>query len=96
MRLEALGLAILVGHAVSSTRCFWAVIASFVIFNRATARGDILLRVWHRILGTVMSEKYVMAVVMGCCLGGGNPNGDTPRLFSSQRSQSLGLSRCSD
>lgn len=48
------GLAILAGHAVSSTRWFWAVIASFVIFNRATTRGDILLRAWHRILGTVI------------------------------------------
>ena len=48
------GLAILAGYAVSSTRWFWAVIASFVIFNRATTRGDILMRAWHRILGTVI------------------------------------------
>lgn len=50
----ACGLAIWAGHLVSSTRWYWAVIASFVIFNRASTQGDILLRAWHRILGTVI------------------------------------------
>ncbi|KFE69201.1 FUSC family protein [Hyalangium minutum] len=61
-------LAILAGHAVSSTRWFWAVIASFVIFNRATTRGDILLRAWHRILGTVigvLAGIFLATVVRG-------------------------------
>jgi uncharacterized membrane protein YccC len=30
------------------------VIAAFVIFNRASTQGDILLRAWHRILGTLI------------------------------------------
>ncbi|WP_224372765.1 FUSC family protein [Hyalangium versicolor] len=50
----ACGLALFAGHRVSSTRWYWAVITSFVIFNRASTQGDILLRAWHRILGTVI------------------------------------------
>ncbi|SEK82860.1 Uncharacterized membrane protein YccC [Stigmatella aurantiaca] len=48
------GLAMIAGHALSSTRWYWAVVASFVVFNRASTRGDILLRAWHRALGTVV------------------------------------------
>jgi uncharacterized membrane protein YccC len=50
----ACGLALFTGHRVSSSRWYWAVIAAFVIFNRASTQGDILLRAWHRILGTVI------------------------------------------
>jgi uncharacterized membrane protein YccC len=50
----ACGLALFAGHRVSSTRWYWAVITAFVIFNRASTQGDILLRAWHRILGTVI------------------------------------------
>ncbi|EAU63872.1 FUSC family protein, partial [Stigmatella aurantiaca] len=62
------GLAMIAGHALSSTRWYWAVVASFVVFNRASTRGDILLRAWHRALGTVvgvMAGLLLATVVSG-------------------------------
>ncbi|MDC0706900.1 FUSC family protein [Stigmatella sp. ncwal1] len=62
------GLAMVAGHALSSTRWYWAVVASFVVFNRASTRGDILLRAWHRALGTVvgvMAGLILATVVSG-------------------------------
>lgn len=64
----ACGLALFAGHRVSSARWYWAVIAAFVIFNRASTQGDILLRAWHRILGTLIGVGagiLVAALVSG-------------------------------
>lgn len=47
-------LAIVAGNAISSSRWYWAVIASFVVFNRASTSGETISRAWHRILGTVV------------------------------------------
>lgn len=49
----AAGLALVAGQAVSSTRGYWAVLAAFVVFTRATTLGATLLRAWQRVLGTV-------------------------------------------
>jgi uncharacterized membrane protein YccC len=45
-------LAALAGHLLSSQRWYWAVIASFVVFNSAATAGDALVRAWNRTLGT--------------------------------------------
>lgn len=46
-------LSMFVGRQISSTRWFWAVIAAFVVFFRATTLGETLARAWQRTLGTV-------------------------------------------
>ncbi|MFL5343941.1 MAG: FUSC family protein [Hyalangium sp.] len=64
----ACGLALFAGHRVSSARWYWAVIAAFVIFNRASTQGDILLRAWHRILGTLIG--VVAGVLLATVVSG--------------------------
>ncbi|WP_257454559.1 FUSC family protein [Archangium lipolyticum] len=47
-------LAMVVGHAVSPERWYWAVITAFVIFTRTRTLGETLLRGWSRVLGTFL------------------------------------------
>ncbi|MDY7229384.1 FUSC family protein [Hyalangium rubrum] len=74
----ASGLAIIVGHMVSSTRWYWAVIAAFVVFNRASTQGDILLNAWQRILGTVVG---VVAGLLVATAVSGHPNLELLLIF---------------
>lgn len=57
-------LAMMVGHAVSSERWYWAVITAFVTFTRTRTLGDTLLRGWSRVLGTFLG------VIAGLLLAG--------------------------
>jgi uncharacterized membrane protein YccC len=50
----AAGMASAVGRLLSYTRWYWAVLASFVIFSRASSRGDTLIRGAHRVVGTLL------------------------------------------
>ena len=63
----AVGLSIVVGELVSSTRWYWAAVAAFVVFAGTNSRGDILSRGWQRILGTVggVATGMGLAFVVG-------------------------------
>ncbi|WAS95228.1 FUSC family protein [Nannocystis punicea] len=50
----ATGLALAAGHAVASSRAYWAVMAAFMVFNRANTRGAMLVRAWQRLIGTLV------------------------------------------
>jgi uncharacterized membrane protein YccC len=50
----AVGLSIIAGRAISPTRWYWAVLAAFVVFIRATTLGETVSRAWQRVLGTVV------------------------------------------
>lgn len=50
----AAGLAILFGQMVSPNRWYWAVITAFVVFITTNSRGELLVRAWHRTLGTLL------------------------------------------
>jgi uncharacterized membrane protein YccC len=50
----AAGVASAVGRLLSYTRWYWAVLASFVIFSRASSRADTLIRGAHRLSGTLI------------------------------------------
>ena len=56
------GLAILVGHLLSASRWYWAVIASFVVFTSTASRGEILLKGWYRIFGTLVGIGAGLAI----------------------------------
>jgi len=45
--------AILAGQLISSQRWYWAVIAAFLVFNRAITPGQTLAQAWKRVLATV-------------------------------------------
>jgi uncharacterized membrane protein YccC len=46
-------LAIVGGELLSSQRWYWAVIAGFVVFAGTNSRGDLLIKGWRRIWGTL-------------------------------------------
>nr|WP_276599516.1 FUSC family protein [Nannocystis sp. SCPEA4] len=50
----AAGLALAAGHAAASSRAYWAVMASFMVFSRANTRGAVLVRAWQRLVGTLV------------------------------------------
>lgn len=50
----AVGLAMVVGRAISPVRWYWAVLAAFVVFARASTVGETLSRAWQRVLGTIV------------------------------------------
>jgi uncharacterized membrane protein YgaE (UPF0421/DUF939 family) len=50
----AVGLAILAGVLISATRWYWAVIAAFVLFVRASTLEEALSRAWQRVAGTLI------------------------------------------
>jgi uncharacterized membrane protein YccC len=47
-------LAITGGELLSAQRWYWAVIASFLIFAGTTTRGDLLVKGWRRLWGTLL------------------------------------------
>ncbi|WP_169796416.1 FUSC family protein [Chondromyces crocatus] len=47
-------LALWAGEAVSPSRGYWAVIAAFVVFTRASTVGATVARAWQRVIGTVV------------------------------------------
>lgn len=75
--------ALLVGHGISATRWYWAVIAAFVVFIRTTTVGDIMLRAWQRTVGTIAGvaaglvvaelarghQKVELALIFLCIFG---------------------------
>jgi len=63
----AAALAMAAGYPVSSERWYWAVIGAFVVFLRATNRGESLSRAWQRILGTI--GGVVLGVVLADAVG---------------------------
>lgn len=50
----AAGVALAAGHAAASSRAYWAVMASFMVFSRANTRGAVLVRAWQRLVGTLV------------------------------------------
>lgn len=50
----AVGLAILAGVLISGTRWYWAVIAAFVLFVRASTIEEAFSRAWQRVAGTLV------------------------------------------
>lgn len=58
----AVALAIVVGRAISTARWYWAVLASFVVFIRATTLAETLSRAWQRFFGTVLGVTAGLAI----------------------------------
>jgi uncharacterized membrane protein YccC len=50
----AVGLAIFAGVLISATRWYWAVIAAFVLFVRASTIEEAISRAWQRVAGTLV------------------------------------------
>lgn len=50
----AVALAIVAGRAISDQRWYWAVLAAFVVFIRATTFAETVSRAWQRVFGTVV------------------------------------------
>jgi uncharacterized membrane protein YccC len=48
------GLAMIVGVLISGTRWYWAVVAAFVLFVRASSIEETISRAWHRVAGTLV------------------------------------------
>jgi uncharacterized membrane protein YccC len=63
----AVALAVVAGRAISGDRWYWAVLAAFVVFIRATTVGETFSRAWQRMLGTVLGVAIGLgiAVVVG-------------------------------
>jgi uncharacterized membrane protein YccC len=59
----ATGLAAIAGTRLSPARWYWAVIAAFVVFNRAATTGDAVVRAWQRTVGTAAGVVAGFAVV---------------------------------
>ncbi|UQA54834.1 FUSC family protein [Polyangium aurulentum] len=49
----AVVLALIAGRAASGPRAYWAVIAAFTVFTRATTLEATIVRAWHRVIGTI-------------------------------------------
>ncbi|MDB4882871.1 MAG: putative integral rane protein [Gemmatimonadetes bacterium] len=58
----AVALSMVVGRAISPTRWYWAVLAAFVVYIRATTLGETLSRAWQRVLGTVLGVAAGLGV----------------------------------
>ncbi|HEV7993519.1 MAG TPA: FUSC family protein [Gemmatimonadaceae bacterium] len=58
----AVALSIAAGRALSPERWYWAVLAAFVVFIRATTLGETLSRAWQRLFGTVVGVVAGLAV----------------------------------
>jgi len=63
----AVALSIIAGRAISTERWYWAVLASFVVFIRATTLGETFSRAWQRLLGTALGVTVglLVAVLVG-------------------------------
>lgn len=49
----ACGVALEIGHVVSSTRWYWAVVTAFIVFNNTKTRTDAAIRAAQRSVGTL-------------------------------------------
>src|SRR5882757_9825169 len=47
-------LAIIGGELLSADRWYWAVIAGYIVFAGTTSRGDLLVKGWRRVWGTLL------------------------------------------
>jgi uncharacterized membrane protein YccC len=64
----ATGLATIVGVLLSSQRWYWSVIVAFVIFTGTSSRGDVLIKGWQRMFGTLCG--VVLGVLIATVVGG--------------------------
>jgi uncharacterized membrane protein YccC len=62
------GLAILGGELLSDQRWYWAVITGFIVFGGTTTRGDLLVKGWRRVWGTLLG--IIAGVVLATVLAG--------------------------
>jgi uncharacterized membrane protein YccC len=58
----AVALSVAAGRAISGERWYWAVLAAFVVFVRATTVGETFSRAWQRILGTLLGVAIGLGV----------------------------------
>jgi uncharacterized membrane protein YccC len=58
----AVALSVVAGRAISGERWYWAVLAAFVVFIRATTVGETFSRAWQRVLGTVLGVAVGLGV----------------------------------
>lgn len=65
------GLAILGGELLSEQRWYWAVIAGFLVFAGTTSRGDLLVKGWRRVWGTLLG--IVAGTVLATLVAGNLP-----------------------
>ena len=60
----AVALSVAAGRAISGERWYWAVLAAFVVFIRATTVGETFSRAWQRILGTIFGVAIGLGVAV--------------------------------
>ncbi|HEX7977704.1 MAG TPA: FUSC family protein, partial [Gemmatimonadaceae bacterium] len=58
----AVALAVVAGRAISGARWYWAAIAAYVVFVRATTVGETFSRAWQRVLGTLVGVAIGLLV----------------------------------
>ena len=58
----AVALAVVAGRAISGARWYWAVLAAYVVFIRATTVGETFSRAWQRMLGTLVGVAIGLLV----------------------------------
>ena len=58
----AVALAVVAGRAISGARWYWAVLAAYVVFVRATTVGETFSRAWQRMLGTLVGVAIGLLV----------------------------------
>jgi len=61
-------LAIVGGELLSAQRWYWAVIAGYIVFAGTTSRGDLLVKGWRRIWGTLLG--IIAGTVLATLLAG--------------------------
>lgn len=61
-------LAIMGGELLSAQRWYWAVIAGFIVFAGTHSRGDLLVKGWRRVWGTLLG--IIAGTVLGTVLTG--------------------------
>jgi uncharacterized membrane protein YccC len=61
-------LGIIGGTLLSGQRWYWAVIAGFIVFAGTNSRGDLLVKGWRRVLGTMLG--IVFGTVLATLLSG--------------------------
>jgi hypothetical protein len=60
----AVALSVAAGRAISGERWYWAVLAAFVVFIRATTVGETFSRAWQRILGTLVGVAIGLGIAI--------------------------------
>jgi uncharacterized membrane protein YccC len=60
----AVALSVVAGRSISGERWYWAVLAAFVVFIRATTVGETFSRAWQRILGTLLGVAIGLGVAV--------------------------------